>query len=94
MNQPDLTENSPKTIPAVMLRGVDSIFGVFTAARRRPSSASSKIRSCKMMGTLILSFIAMNDNQSGSIVGCMVESRYKTGTKYVMSAIRALVRRR
>ena len=45
LNHPDFTEYSPRTIPAITLKGVVSILGVLMAARRRPSMANSRIRS-------------------------------------------------
>ena len=44
LNQPDLTEYSPSTIPAMTLSGVVSMLGVLTAASRRPSSKHFKSR--------------------------------------------------
>ena len=45
LNQPDFTEYSPRTMPAITLRGVVSMLGVLMAARRRPSMANSRIKS-------------------------------------------------
>ena len=80
LNQPDFTEYSPRTIPAMTLKGVVSMLGVLTAARRRPSMANSRMRSCQISGTNCSSAIWMNWSQSGIHWGfCM--SRSHRGVK-------------
>ena len=65
LNQPDFTEYSPRTIPAITLKGVVSMLGVLTAARRRPSMANSRIRSWKISGTYMSSASLINSSQPG-----------------------------
>ena len=51
LNQPDFTEYSPSTIPAITLRGVVSMLGVLMAASLRPSMANSRTINWKNRGT-------------------------------------------
>ena len=75
LNHPDFTAYSPRTIPAITLRGVVSILGVLTAASRRPSMANSSIRSCQIKGTLSGSDSWIKASQSGmSSVFCINRS--------------------
>ena len=62
LNQPLFTENSPRTSAAITLKGVLNILGVFTAASRSPSIASSSIRNCQIRGILISPCTAINSN--------------------------------
>ena len=76
LNQPDFTAYSPSTIPAMTLRGVVSMLGVFTAASRRPSMANSRIRSCQIRGTFSGSDSRMKASQEGISSGfCMSSSQ-------------------
>ena len=59
-----------------MLKGVDNIVGVLTAASLRPSTASSSIRSCKSTGTVISSVISTNFINSGTQSGLFTKSSH------------------
>ncbi len=83
LNQPLFTENSPRISAAMTLKGVDSIFGVLTAASRKPSIASSRIRNCQIRGTLISSFTTIKSNAGGIQSGFCISSRNVGVIKYV-----------
>ena len=90
LNHPDCTENSPITRPAITLKGVLSILGVLSAARRRPSMAISRISSWKISGILTVSFTDTKANTSGSQFRFCMNSR-NTGVKNtVINVIRPL----
>ena len=63
------------TRAAITLKGVLSMLGVFTAASRRPSMASSRIRNCQIKGTLVGSFTAMNSKPVGIHSGLCIRSK-------------------
>ncbi len=65
LNQPLFTENSPNTNAAITESGVLNMFGVLTAASRRPSIASSNIRNCQISGMFSASFRTINWKASG-----------------------------
>ena len=75
LNQPLLTENSPSTRAAMTLSGVLSMLGVFTAASRRPSIASSSIKNCQMRGIFTVSLTIMNSKPLGIKSGFFISSR-------------------
>ena len=68
------------TIPAMTLKGVLSILGVFSAARRRPSMAISSRRNWNTREMLTVSRRATNRNISGSHSRFCIKSR-NTGVR-------------
>ena len=94
LNHPLFTENSPSTSAAITLKGVLSILGVFTAARRSPSMASSRIRNCQISGILVASLTSINSKPAGIHSGLCMRSKKVGVIIYVMIAMRNLERRR
>ena len=89
LNQPDFTENSPITRPAITLKGVLSMLGVFSAARRRPSMAISSMRSWKIKGIFTVSFTATKAKTSGSQLRFCIKRRNTGVRKMVRKLISA-----
>ncbi len=90
LNHPDCTENSPMTRPAITLKGVLSILGVFSAARRRPSMAISRRRSWKIRGIFTVSFTATKENTLGSQFRFCINRRNTGVRNTVIRVISAL----